>query len=76
MVKKKICYIIMSLVLVWGSASGLLAQENAAVVSPVAIMVDSQFHFEAIPEGTKVSHVFRLQNKGTVPLEVKRVKTG
>ena len=42
---------------------------------PVAFFPALKYEFLEILEGTKVTHDFIVQNKGTAPLKVEKVKT-
>jgi hypothetical protein len=52
------------------------AESQADVPVPVAEIAEPEYRFDAVPEGTKLTHAYVIQNKGTAPLEVVRVKTG
>ena len=43
---------------------------------PKAVFPESSYEFPAVLDGAKVVHEFVIQNKGTAPLKVERVKTG
>ena len=42
---------------------------------PLAIVPAPVHQFEPVAEGQEVAHAFIVQNKGSAPLEIKRVKT-
>jgi hypothetical protein len=42
---------------------------------PLAYLPAARYEFTPVAEGQKVSHNFVIQNKGTAPLEVQRVRT-
>jgi hypothetical protein len=48
---------------------------QVSIKQPVAFLPDARHQFEAVVEGQEVAHDFIVQNKGTAPLEIKRVKT-
>jgi hypothetical protein len=52
--------------------------ENVKVQSeyPAAALPVRSYEFEAVPDGVEVRHEFVIQNKGTAPLLISRVKTG
>ena len=52
------------------------AESQADTPVPVAEIAAPEYRFDTVPEGTKVTHVYVIQNKGTAPLEVVQVKTG
>ena len=59
---------------VWALETNADSQADTPV--PVAKIAAPEYRFDAVPEGTKVTHAYVIQNKGTAPLEVVRVKTG
>lgn len=44
--------------------------------TPVAHFPETSHEFEPVVEGIKVTHDFIVQNKGTAPLAIKKVRTG
>jgi hypothetical protein len=58
------------------SATGSFGTQNKKVQSPTAFLPETQYAFAPVLEGAEVLHDFILQNKGTVPLKVKKVRTG
>jgi outer membrane protein OmpA-like peptidoglycan-associated protein len=44
--------------------------------APAAVLPARGYEFEPVPDGVEVRHDFVLQNKGTAPLIISRVKTG
>ncbi|GAB6144306.1 hypothetical protein [Desulfocicer niacini] len=52
------------------------AESQADDPVPVAEIAVPEYRFDAVPEGTKVTHAYVIKNKGTALLEVVRVKTG
>ena len=44
--------------------------------TPTAVFPETSYEFPAVLDGAKVVHEFVIQNKGTAPLKVERVKTG
>lgn len=54
----------------------LNSETAPAQKGPIAHFSETSHKFEPVVEGFKVSHDFILQNKGTVPLHIKKVKTG
>jgi hypothetical protein len=55
------------------AAVGFGGQEDA---QPSAFFPATSYEFEPVLDGTKVVHDFVIQNKGSVPLKVERVRTG
>ena len=51
------------------------AQEKTDL-SPRAFLPETQYAFPPVLDGAEVLHDFILQNRGTAPLEVKKVRTG
>lgn len=52
---------------------------NSAPVNqgrPVAVMAERTYTFDAVPEGTEVRHDFVIENHGSAPLRIIKVKTG
>jgi hypothetical protein len=43
--------------------------------APAAVLPARGYEFEPVPDGVEVRHDFVLQNKGTAPLIISRVKT-
>ncbi len=43
---------------------------------PVAFFPQTLYEFSQVLDGAKVVHEFVVQNKGTAPLNIERVKTG
>lgn len=50
--------------------------EGNATNSPSAFFPESRFEFKPVVDGVDVTHSFMVKNKGTVPLEIEKVKTG
>jgi hypothetical protein len=44
--------------------------------TPSAVFPETSYEFLPVLDGAKVVHEFVIQNKGTAPLKVERVKTG
>jgi len=44
--------------------------------TPSAVFPETSYEFSAVLDGAKVVHEFVVQNKGTAPLKVEKVKTG
>lgn len=49
--------------------------ENEILQSPSAFFPATSYEFEPVVDGTKVLHDFIVQNRGTVPLKIEKVKT-
>lgn len=48
-------------------------QEQSA---PTAVFPETSYEFSGVLDGAKVVHEFVIQNKGSAPLKVEKVKTG
>ena len=55
------------------AAIGLGAQDDA---QPSALFPETSYEFSPVLDGTKVVHEFVIQNKGSGPLKVEKVRTG
>jgi hypothetical protein len=44
--------------------------------TPSAVFPETSYEFSGVLDGAKVVHEFVIQNKGTAPLKVEKVKTG
>ncbi len=44
--------------------------------SPSAFLPETRYTFESTPEGTELTHDFVVQNRGSAPLIIEKVKTG
>jgi len=58
------------------SATGSFGAQDKTLQLPSAFFQETQYAFEPVLEGTEIMHDFILQNKGTAPLEIKKVRTG
>ena len=58
------------------SATGSFGAQDKTLQSPTAFLPETQYSFPRVLEGTEVLHDFIMQNKGTAPLEIKKVRTG
>ena len=50
--------------------------ENITKENPVAFLPEQIFEFEPVLEGAVVIHDFIIENKGTAPLVIHKVRTG
>jgi hypothetical protein len=56
--------------------TGAFGTENDPLnVSPVFVP-ETRFQFGPVLEGTEITHDFIVQNKGTTPLKIEKVRTG
>jgi hypothetical protein len=75
--KHLIHYPILYLILLTGAAGFFGSNPEAdSGGSPVAVVAEGAYRFEPVPEGTPVTHEFKIQNTGTAPLRIERVNTG
>ena len=66
-------------IVVFAVGAAWFAGSHAGTVSenvPIAVATEGTYQFEPVPEGTQVTHEFKIQNKGTAPLIIERVNTG
>ena len=52
------------------------AQNSQDSGGPAAFFPQTRYEFAPVLDGQKVVHAFVIQNKGTRPLRVQRVRTG
>jgi hypothetical protein len=50
--------------------------ENQSIAAPFAFLSADTFRFPSVLEGADAVHTFVIQNKGTAPLKIEKVKTG
>ncbi|MBA3036927.1 MAG: DUF1573 domain-containing protein [Desulfobacterium sp.] len=65
------CFSVFLLILSYSHSHGDNGQDQ-----PNAVIPNSSYEFDQIPEGTKVVHDFVVQNTGKAPLEIYQVITG
>ncbi len=53
-----------------------VAAKNSTEKRPLAVIPEQTYEFEPVLEGSMVTHDFIIQNKGTAPLVIEKVKTG
>jgi hypothetical protein len=56
-------------------AANSLGVEKTAIKSPSAFLPVDVYEFEPVIDGVKVTHDFIIQNKGTTPLQIEKVRT-
>lgn len=64
-----ICCVLLSATLCFGT-------ENMSQDLPSAFLPEDKFESETVVEGTPITHDFVVQNKGTAPLKITKIKTG
>ncbi|MBN2420591.1 MAG: hypothetical protein JXL81_14465 [Deltaproteobacteria bacterium] len=52
------------------------AQDNQTKGYPIAFLLEPQYKFDSVIEGTDVVHDFIIQNKGTADLNIIKVDSG
>jgi len=52
------------------------ADTMPATQLPAAFLPAAAYHFEEVVEGTEIVHDFIIFNKGTGPLNIRKVETG
>ncbi len=57
-------------------AGNTIGAENNPPASPSASIPQPIHEFEQVVDGTQVIYDFFIQNKGTAPLEIQKIKTG
>ena len=50
--------------------------ENVTKAFPSAFLPENRYEFSTILEGEVITHDFIIQNKGTAPLKIEKVKSG
>ena len=53
-----------------------LGTENITPNVPSVFVPESRFEFAPVLDGTEITHDFIVQNKGTAPLTIEKVRTG
>jgi len=74
----KICFvlfIIFSTTTVSFSAESTDKSQNY-VPTPAVVIPKTSFEFPLTVEGINITHNFSVQNKGSAPLEIQKIKTG
>jgi hypothetical protein len=71
--KYKIIVMLTVAILLAGNA---IATEEKTPASPSAFIVQPEYTFDPVVDGTQVTHDYVIQNKGAETLEIQKVKTG
>ncbi len=53
-----------------------VSAKNSTEKRPLAVIQEQTYKFVQVVEGSMVTHDFIIQNKGTAPLVIEKVKTG
>ncbi len=73
---KKTLYPLIFMVSILFQAMICSGAEGEAQDVPMVFLPTDEYVFEPTLEGTDIIHDFIIQNKGTAPLKIKRVKSG
>ena len=57
-------------------AGNAIATEEKPTASPSAFIVQPEYTFDPVVDGTQVTHDYVIQNMGAETLEIQKVKTG
>ena len=71
---KHLTYLLIAAICAFSIVSAVA--DSASHNSPIAFVPEKSYEFKPVPEGTQVTHTFKIQNKGTAPLRIENVKTG
>ena len=71
--KYKIIVMLTVAILLTGNA---IATEERSPDTPSAFIVQPEYTFDPVPDGTQVLHDYVIQNRGAEILEIQKVKTG
>jgi len=74
--KKKTFFIFALLFGILFFETGAFGAENASPNLPSVFVPESRFKFGPVLDGTEITHDFIVQNKGTTPLKIEKVRTG
>ncbi|MCD4762974.1 MAG: DUF1573 domain-containing protein [Desulfobacterales bacterium] len=55
--------------------TSIMAEDNVNTYPSAYLPVDN-YEFDTVVEGNEIDHQFIIQNKGTAPLNIVKVKTG
>ncbi len=68
----------MLLILLILAATGFVVTTGVCIAAPAAdaVVLEPDFSFGAIAEGTKATHTFMIENRGGGELRILRVETG
>lgn len=56
--------------------NGSIKAEDNINTYPSAWLPVDNYEFDTVVEGAEIDHYFIIQNKGTAPLNIEKVKTG
>jgi hypothetical protein len=52
------------------------ATGGEAELTPSAVLPSDRFEFETVVDGIEIRHAFVIENRGTAPLNIAKIKTG
>ena len=55
---------------------GPVSAETVSQDLPVAFLPEKSYQFQPVPEGTEITHTFKIQNKGSAPLQILKIIPG
>jgi len=56
--------------------TGSFGAEDTPPNSPSVFVPENRFKFDPVLDGTEITHDFIVQNKGTAPLKIEKVRSG
>ena len=66
-------FLVCLILMVWGAST---QAENVKKAAPVIEVEMPTYDFDQVAQGETVKHDFRVFNRGSAPLEIKKVKPG
>ncbi len=74
--KKKALFVFAFACFTLSFQAGSFGTEKKTLNLPSVFVPESRFKFGPVLEGTEITHDFVVQNKGTTPLKIEKVRTG
>jgi len=74
--KKKALFVFALACFIFSFQAGSFGAENKTPNFPSIFVPESSFKFGPVLEGTEITHDFIVQNKGTTPIKIEKVRTG
>jgi len=74
--KKKALFVFALACFTLSFQAGSFGTENKTLNLTSVFVQESRFKFGPVLEGTEIKHDFIVQNKGTAPLKIEKVRTG
>jgi hypothetical protein len=72
---KNLFFFFLLFVLFLNLNTSIKAEDNVNTYPSAYLPVDN-YEFDTVVEGNEIDHQFIIQNKGTAPLNIEKVKTG